>query len=110
MYKFKNEGGTHAEPSERKGVPAKTYPNGSIVVSEKDLNKLFPNKFTLIEEADPESEEELGNEVTGDFVEEGFEYRVFKKGSRYNVYDGNLVKLNEKSLKRAEVGAFLDTL
>lgn len=45
MARYKNEGGLHYEPGN-----ATPFKKGSVIESDRDLEKLYPNKFTLMVE------------------------------------------------------------
>jgi len=108
--KFKVLRGKHAQKEKTpKGQPAvKIYEAGEVVESDKNLAKIFVNKFELIgKETSTKKKAAASSEpknVTADFptaVEAGLE--VYKVGNKWNVLDPDDSTEVATQVKKAEI-------
>jgi hypothetical protein len=123
-YQLLPNAGMHGEPINGAKKKFKLYKPGEVVSSERDLVKLFPNKFVALpdvaaptddvvevsEDTAPTSKP-LGKDVTEKFddaVEN--DLLVFYKSQKYYVTEKDDVAdvLNEKPLKKSEVVPFIE--
>jgi len=98
MRYFKLKCGSHRD------VEKVDYIAGDVVSSETDLVKSFGDqRFEEVDEkalkkskkkrkkrdAAEELVEKYGDEVTADFPNAGADYRIFKKGTKYNIHESD---------------------